>query len=119
MSVLFYLKCPINNEYDKTTVIDKQMMRKKNVKKTNRLNIMNSRFTLSDEEEQNEQIAEQIANKYGLTYVQQSCIAAKDDSELFALRKAREELSQYMDVDIIDYPTTPNKDFKQIFVFYS
>ena len=96
----------------------RDMMKYKPVKQ-NRPSIMSSFYTLTDEEEQNERIAEQIANKYGLKYFQQSCIAARNDAELPALNKARKEIAKYMDVDEIEHPTAPNKDYEWIFVFWS
>ena len=93
-------------------------MRYKFVKKPNRKSIIDDTIFLTDEEERNENIAEQIAKKYNLKYFQQSCIAGTEQ-QLRDLIKAREEISKYMKVGEIESPFTYNGYYTKCFSFYS
>lgn len=94
------------------------MMKYKPKKNPKRLSIVDDSTILTDEEEQNEQIAEKIARKYGLAYFQQSCIAG-NDNRLEELIAARNELSLHMSVGEIEEPFTPNGRYTKCFSFYS
>ena len=93
----------------------RDMMKRKPVKQ-NRPSIIIPSELLDDEDEQAEQIAEQIANKYGLIYIDQSCIGCSDDNGLSALKKAQEECSHYMKVTKIKKPYSPSKKLKWLFI---
>ena len=72
---------------------------------------------LSDDEEIKERYAERIANMLGLEYFQQSCIASTNE-ELSKLEKARELISEIMDVEDIE-DEIYHSYYRKKFVFYS
>lgn len=96
----------------------RDMMKYKPRKNPNRPRLLNPDEQLTDEEEQNERIAEQIANKYGLLYVEQSCIGGKS-YQFNDLVAAKRELSKFMETDDIKQPFTPDEEIDWLFVFWA
>lgn len=94
------------------------MMKYRLRKSPNRTSIIDDDVFLTDEEERNEQIVEQIARKYGLKYFQQSYISGTEQ-QMKALTLAREEISKYMEVSEIESPFTLNGYYTKCFSFYS
>lgn len=87
---------------------------------TSRLRKLQPTEFLTIEEEQNEQFAEQIANKYGLIYIEQCGIGATTDSQLIYLRNALKELIEHkIPVGEIRHPFTPDPEIKWLFTFDS
>lgn len=72
---------------------------------------------LSDDEEIKERFAERIAKMLGLEYFQQSSIASTNE-ELSKLEKARELISEIMDVEDIE-DEIYHSYYRKKFVFYS
>ncbi len=98
----------------------RDMMKYKPVKKSpNRPRLLHPEEQLTDEEEQNERIAEQIANKYGLLYIEQSCIGGKS-YQFNDLVAAKRELSKFMKTGDIEQPFESEKETVDwLFVFWS
>ena len=69
--------------------------------------------------ERNERFAEMIAEKFGLEYVQQSCIVISDENMKDVLESARMILSEFMDVSKMRRPMTDDGVHKWLFTFYS
>ena len=95
----------------------RDMMKYKPVKQ-NRSRLLEPTEHLTDEEEQNERIAQQIADKYGLMYIEQSCIGGKS-YQFNDLVAAKRELSKFMETDDIKHPFTPDEEIDWLFVFWS
>lgn len=98
----------------------RDMMKYKLRKNPNRPRKLHPDELLTDEEEQNEQFAQQIANTYGLIYINQCGIGAVTDSQMIYLKQARKELIDYgISVGEIRHPFTPDSEIKWIFTFDS
>ncbi len=95
-------------------------MKIKSNKNTTRSRKLQPNELLSIEEEQNEQFAEQIANKYNLIYIQQCGIGASTDSQITYLKQAHKDLiNNKISVGEIRHPFTPDSEIKWIFTFDS